>query len=34
MLVLTMDVRAMDLEPGSFDCVIDKGTFDSVLVNK
>jgi hypothetical protein len=27
-----MDVRAMDFETGSFDCVIDKGTLDSVLV--
>lgn len=28
-----MDIRAMEFETGSFDCVIDKGTLDSVLVN-
>ena len=28
-----MDVRAMDFPEGSFDAVIDKGTFDSVIVN-
>ena len=27
-----MDMRAMEFEPGSFDCVIDKGTLDSILV--
>ena len=26
-----MDVRAMEFENGSFDCVIDKATLDSVL---
>jgi len=26
-----MDVRAMEFENGSFDCVIDKGTLDSIL---
>ena len=29
---IQMDVRAMDFPEGSFDAVIDKGTFDSVLV--
>lgn len=28
-----MDVRAMDFPKESFDCVIDKGTLDTVLVN-
>lgn len=28
-----MDVRNMDFEPKSFDCVIDKGLLDSILVN-
>ena len=27
-----MDARAMDFEDGSFECVIDKGTLDAVLV--
>ena len=27
-----MDVRAMDFAENSFDVVIDKGTFDSVVV--
>jgi ubiquinone/menaquinone biosynthesis C-methylase UbiE len=30
---IQMDVRAMDFPENSFDAVIDKGTFDSVLVN-
>lgn len=29
-----MDMRAMDFETGAFDCVIDKGTLDSILVQK
>lgn len=29
---IQMDVRAMDLPENSFDAVIDKGTFDSVIV--
>ena len=29
---IQMDVRAMDLAENSFDAVIDKGTFDSVVV--
>lgn len=28
-----MDVRAMEFPENSFDTVIDKGTFDSVVVN-
>lgn len=28
-----MDVRAMDFPENSFDVIIDKGTFDSVVVN-
>lgn len=28
---LVMDVRALDFETGQFDCVIDKGTLDSIL---
>ena len=28
-----MDIRAMEFETGSFDCVVDKGTLDSMLVN-
>lgn len=28
-----MDVRAMNFNEGSFDAVLDKATFDSVLVN-
>jgi hypothetical protein len=28
-----MDVRAMNFNEGSFDAVIDKATFDSVLVS-
>lgn len=28
-----MDVRAMDFQESSFDAVIDKGTFDSVVVS-
>jgi len=32
-LDMTMDVRAMEFEKASFDCVIDKGTLDSILVN-
>ena len=27
-----MDVKAMDFPEGSFDAVLDKATFDSVLV--
>jgi hypothetical protein len=27
-----MDVRAMEFETGAFDCVVDKGTLDSILV--
>ena len=27
-----MDVRAMDFPENSFDAIIDKGTFDSVVV--
>ena len=27
-----MDVRNMTFEKGSFDCVIDKGTLDSIFV--
>ena len=27
-----MDVRAMDFPENSFDVIIDKGTFDSVVV--
>ena len=27
-----MDVRAMDFAQNSFDAIIDKGTFDSVVV--
>lgn len=30
---IQMDVRAMDFAENSFDAVIDKGTFDSVVVN-
>jgi len=30
---MQMDVRNMDFEPKSFDCVIDKGLLDSILVN-
>ena len=29
---LQMDVRAMEFAENSFDCVLDKGTFDSVVV--
>ena len=29
-----MDVRAMDFDTGAFDCVIDKGTLDSILVRR
>lgn len=32
--VLLMDVRSMTFESETFDCVIDKGTLDTVLVNK
>ena len=28
-----MDVRAMEFSENSFDTVLDKGTFDSVVVN-
>lgn len=28
-----MDVRAMDFPENSFDAIIDKGTFDSVVVH-
>lgn len=30
---IQMDVRAMEFAENSFDAVIDKGTFDSVVVN-
>ena len=29
-----MDMRAMEFPDGTFDCVIDKATLDSVLVKK
>lgn len=29
-----MDARQMTFKDGVFDCVIDKGTLDSILVNK
>ena len=29
-----MDARAMEFKDGSFDCVIDKATMDSILVMK
>jgi len=28
-----MDVKEMQFENNTFDCVIDKGTLDSILVN-
>ena len=28
-----MDARAMEFKDNSFDCVLDKATFDSILVN-
>jgi len=28
---IAMDVRAMEFDTGAFDCVIDKGTLDSIL---
>lgn len=28
---MVMDIRALDFEPGQFDCIIDKGTLDSIL---
>jgi len=31
MKYVTMDARAMDFKDGTFDCVIDKGTLDSIL---
>lgn len=30
---MQMDVRAIDFPENSFDAIIDKGTFDSVIVN-
>ena len=30
---MTMDVRAMEFEKASYDCVIDKATLDSILVS-
>lgn len=30
---IQMDVRAMEFPENSFDAVLDKGTFDSVIVN-
>ena len=31
-LDITMEIRAMDLEPESFNCIVDKGCLDSILV--
>lgn len=31
---IQMDVRAMEFPENSFDAVLDKGTFDSVIVSK
>ena len=31
MVFKTMDVRSLQFDEGVFDCVVDKGTFDSIL---
>ncbi len=31
---LTMDINNMDFEPNSFDCVLEKGTLDALLVDE